>query len=159
MKPLKALPSLSALLVIIYFAASCTTPRHVYNQERSAYLIDLRHRFDSLQQRAATTARDTLLLRDTLRITQQQRGDTVYITTTRTLYRDRVVTRHDTVTATRYIERQDSTRRDSTTATTTTTTTAAKPSSRTPASTAATIAILILLQAIVIFAVRQFRKK
>lgn len=111
-----------ATALLLLCLASCTPYRAAYNSARSEQITELRHAVDSLQQRAATTLRDTLQLRDTLRVTEQRRGDTVYITTARTLYRDRVVTLHDTVTQTRYITRRDTLRAVTTAATTTTVT-------------------------------------
>ncbi len=62
--------------------------------------------------------RDTLTLRDTLRVSEERRGDTVYVTRTRTVWRDRAtsadrsaaVLRRDTV----YLSRRDSTAEKST---------------------------------------------
>ncbi len=63
-------------------------------------------------------SRDTLTLRDTLRVSEERRGDTVYVTRTRTVWRDRThsadrsaaALRRDTV----YLSRRDSTAEKST---------------------------------------------
>lgn len=81
---------LTAVLLMVLTA--CTTTRYVP--------IEVQHiSRDTLH--TARTSRDTLLLRDTIRLDRRQAGDTIYITQTATHWRTRASLRTDTVYLTR----------------------------------------------------------
>ena len=81
---------LTAVLLMVLTA--CTTTRYVP--------IEVIHSSrDTLH--TARTSRDTLLLRDTIRLDRRQTGDTIYITQTATHWRTRASLRTDTVYLTR----------------------------------------------------------
>ena len=81
---------LTAVLLMVLTA--CTTTRYVP--------IEVIHSSrDTLH--TARTSRDTLLLRDTIRLDRRQAGDTIYITQTATHWRTRASLRTDTVYLTR----------------------------------------------------------
>lgn len=81
---------LAAVLLMVLTA--CTTTRYVP--------IEVTHTSrDTLH--TARISRDTLLLRDTIRLDRRQAGDTIYITQTATHWRTRASLRTDTVYLTR----------------------------------------------------------
>lgn len=81
---------LTAVLLMVLTA--CTTTRYVP--------IEVQHiSRDTLH--TARISRDTLLLRDTIRLDRRQAGDTIYITHTATHWRTRASLRTDTVYLTR----------------------------------------------------------
>lgn len=81
---------LTAVLLMVLTA--CTTTRYVP--------LEVQHiSRDTLH--TARTSRDTLLLRDTIRLDRRQAGDTIYITQTATHWRTRASLRTDTVYLTR----------------------------------------------------------
>lgn len=87
---------LAAVLLMVLTA--CTTTRYVP--------IEVQHiSRDTLH--TARTSRDTLLLRDTIRLDRRQAGDTIYITQTATHWRTRASLRTDTV----YLTRTDTVER------------------------------------------------
>lgn len=89
-----ALCALRALLtaVLLMVLTACTTTRYVP--------IEVTHTSrDTLH--TARISRDTLLLRDTIRLDRRQAGDTIYITQTATHWRTRASLRTDTVYLTR----------------------------------------------------------
>ena len=78
--------------VLLMMLTACTTTRYVP--------IEVQHiSRDTLH--TARTSRDTLLLRDTIRLDRRQAGDTIYITQTATHWRTRASLRTDTVYLTR----------------------------------------------------------
>ena len=86
--------ALRALLVavLLMVLTACTTTRYVP--------IEVTHSSrDTLH--TARISRDTLLLRDTIRLDRRQAGDTIYITQTATHWRTRASLRTDTVYLTR----------------------------------------------------------
>lgn len=90
---------LSALALCL---ASCSTARHVATTTHSD--ISTTHQADTLAHhamadtsRTALHLRDTLLLRDTLRVSYLSRGDTVYVDRYRTRSLIQRITLHDTV--------------------------------------------------------------
>ena len=81
---------LAAVLLMVLTA--CTTTRYVP--------LEVTHTSrDTLH--TARISRDTLLLRDTIRLDRRQAGDTIYITQTATHWRTRASLRTDTVYLTR----------------------------------------------------------
>lgn len=89
-RPALCVALLTAVLLMVLTA--CTTTRYVP--------IEVQHiSRDTLH--TARTSRDTLLLRDTIRLDRRQAGDTIYITQTATHWRTRASLRTDTVYLTR----------------------------------------------------------
>ena len=90
-RPALCVALLTAVLLMVG-ATACTTTRYVP--------IEVIHSSrDTLH--TARTSRDTLLLRDTIRLDRRQAGDTIYITQTATHWRTRASLRTDTVYLTR----------------------------------------------------------
>lgn len=89
-RPALCVALLTAVLLLVLTA--CTTTRYVP--------IEVQHiSRDTLH--TARISRDTLLLRDTIRLDRRQAGDTIYITQTATHWRTRASLRTDTVYLTR----------------------------------------------------------
>lgn len=88
-------PALCGVLltaVLLMVLTACTTTRYVP--------LEVTHSSrDTLH--TARISRDTLLLRDTIRLDRRQAGDTIYITQTATHWRTRASLRTDTVYLTR----------------------------------------------------------
>lgn len=102
--------SLAAALAAALLLGACVRRALSEESTRLAVASALRSavRADTLR----LTARDTVRLRDTLRVFEERRGDTIYVTRTRTVWRDRLAKdvsasarrAADTI----YIERRDS---------------------------------------------------
>ena len=102
--------SLAAALAAALLLGACVRRSLSEESTRLAVASALRSaaRADTLR----LTARDTVRLRDTLRVFEERRGDTVYVTRTRAVWRDRLAKAvsaasrraSDTI----YIERRDS---------------------------------------------------
>ena len=91
---------LAASLAVLL--SSCTTTRHVTTTRHSD--ISTTHQADTLARharadtsRTAHFVRDTLILRDTIRVAELRRGDTVYVDRYHTRSLIQRVTLHDTI--------------------------------------------------------------
>lgn len=82
------------VIALTSLITSCSSYRSTEQLSNISQRNDRAYSLDSLHN--ALHTRDTLLLRDTLRMTIVQKGDTIYNTTERVIYRDRVKTVNDT---------------------------------------------------------------
>lgn len=81
--------TMAALLALLAFTATSCRPVHYITTNRTTHTTDTVERWH--------VRLDSVLVADSVSLTQWQRGDTVYVEKTRHVIRNRVTLRHDTL--------------------------------------------------------------
>ena len=87
--PLGRMAIMAALLALLAFTATSCRPVHYITTNRATHTTDTVERWH--------VRLDSVLVADSVSLTQWQRGDTVYVEKTRHVIRNRVTLHHDTL--------------------------------------------------------------